>query len=90
MKLLPILALFISLQAFGAINWTEDVDFDFPQAEKGKVLGDQILIVYYKKCQAQKTMTWKEVESGKLSDGTPFREWMVEKVKEMDAGGKCD
>jgi len=84
MKFLSFLIFSLSLQAF-ALDW-KAVELDFLQTKPGAVLGDQTLVVYYKACQAQRTFEWASIET----KDPKIQKWVLEVVKTMAAGKKCD
>jgi hypothetical protein len=88
MRILAALMFFVSLQAFAYD--TDKVTFDFVQSEKGKVLGDQIMVVFYGECGRQRTFTWKEIESYLKDKSGPIPTWVQQSVEEMSEGLKCD
>jgi hypothetical protein len=88
MRIFTILTFLVSLQSFAFDK--EKVDFDFLQDEKGKVLGAQTLVVYYGKCQAQRSFKFKDIQAFNEGKSGEISEWMGDMIDQMSEGGKCD
>jgi hypothetical protein len=86
MKKLAILLFLVSFQAFG-YN-TDKVDIDIIQAEKGKVFGKQTMIVYYGKCQSERTFEWAEMQAYNEGKPSTIKDWVFESIDQMSE--KCD
>ena len=66
----------------------DKVDISFYQAEKGKVLGKQTMVVHYGKCQSERTFEWAEIEAYKNDKSQIVSDWVFDSLDQM--GEKCD
>jgi hypothetical protein len=78
----------MSLQSLAFDN--KNVHIDFRQSEDGEVLGKQIMVVQYGKCQIERVFEWKDVESFTVGDEGIIQEWFDDSLDRMIEDRKCD